>query len=171
MHFETKRLKMRPFQLTDAEALFAMESLPEVHQYIGKKPAKSQDDVVRQIKWVQQQYDENGIGRSIVILKDNNKVIGWSGLKLEKHIRDFSYFDVGYRFHPDYWGNGFATESAIASLKFGFNVMNYTEICAAADQANVASNRILQKIGMVQGDSFVFENTPCNWFTIQKDQI
>jgi len=169
MNIETERLIMRPFEFSDVEALFAMESLPEVHTYIGKEPAKSLEDVERDIIWVQSQYKENGIGRSIVVLKEENKVIGWSGLKLEKQIRDFHYYDVGYRFHPDYWGKGIATESAVASLKYGFEKMALLEICGAADIENIPSNKILMKIGLEKGNQFEFHGSVCNWYSLKKE--
>ncbi len=168
MRIETDRLIMRPFELTDAEELFAMESLSKVHTYIGKEPAKNLEEVEQDIAWVQSQYKENGIGRSVVILKDENKVIGWSGLKLEKQIRKFHYYDIGYRFHPNYWGKGIATESAIASLKYGFEKLALSEICAAADIQNIASNKILIKIGLNKGDQFKFHGSICNWYSLKR---
>jgi len=168
VHIETDRLIMRPFELSDAEALFEMESLPEVYKYLGMEPMKDVNGVKKYIEWIQSQYRDNGIGRSVVVLKENNKVIGWSGLKLEKEIRDFHYYDIGYRFHPDYWGKGIATESAQASLKFGFEKMGYSEICAAADAKNIASNKILEKIGLKRGEQFQFESTLCNWYSLNQ---
>lgn len=169
MRIETERLIMRPFEMDDAEELFAMDSLPEVHTYLGKKPFKTLDEVIKNIEWVQSQYQEHGIGRFVVVLKSENKVIGWSGLKFEKEVRPNPYYDIGYRFHPDYWGKGIATETAIAALKFGFEEKKYPEICGAAEAENIASNVILKKIGLKQGESFEFDGAHCHWYSLTRE--
>lgn len=171
MYIETERLILRPFEMSDADELFEMESLAEVHTYLGKNPAKSLDDVIKNINWNHEQLKENGIARSVVFLKEANKVIGWSGLKLEKEVRPFHYYDIGYRFHPAYWGKGIATESAIASIKYGFEQLDLPKICGAAETENLASNRVLEKIGLKKGELFTFDGAECKWYALEKEEF
>ncbi|GEM_PF-3443079 len=64
-----------------------------------------------------------------------------------------------------FWGQGIATESAIAALNFGFKSLQLKTICAAADINHTASNVILRKIGMTKNGVFTFEDASCNWYT------
>jgi RimJ/RimL family protein N-acetyltransferase len=50
--------------------------------------------------------------------------------------------------HPDDWGKGYASESAQRLLTFGFDVLDAEKIWAGAGEWNVASCRVLEKIGM-----------------------
>ncbi len=92
------------------------------------------------------QYKKFGLGRLPVVLKDTNEFIGWSGLKYEQNLRkEFNYYDLDYRFKQQYWGKGYTTETAFASLDYGFNDLKLQEINATAAIDNVASNSILKK--------------------------
>ena len=166
---ETNRLVLREIELSDAPDLFKLDSDPLVNKYLGSKPIQTIQQAKDIIGFIRQQYQDNGIGRWAVIEKRSGAFIGWSGLKLEKDIRSTPYYDLGYRFMPRFWGKGFATESAIASLKYGFETLEYQEICAAAHVDNDASNAILRKVGMVQLEKFVFEKEPHNWYQLKSE--
>ncbi len=167
---ETDRLLLRKIVPQDAHDLFVLDSDPLVNKFLGNKPVQSIEESIKIIAHVQKQYEQNGIGRWAVILKESNALIGWSGLKLEDGIRAESYYDLGYRFMPKYWNKGFATEAAIASLKYGFETLNYPSICAAADVNNEASNNVIQKCGLVFIETFMFENALHNWYRLTKEK-
>ena len=85
------------------------------------------------------------MGRWLVIIKQNNELLGWCGLKF---LPDENEVDLGYRFFKKYWGNGYATESATAVLHYGFETLKLKCIIGRAAAANTASIRVLQKVGM-----------------------
>ncbi|WP_179344890.1 GNAT family N-acetyltransferase [Winogradskyella ursingii] len=166
---ETKRLILRPIKKNDAKDFFELDSNPEVHIYLGKKPVKTIEESQKMIDDILQQYKEFGIGRLAMINKTTNEFIGWSGLKYERNLRkEFNYYDVGYRLKEQFWGKGYATEAALASINFGFNDLKLKEIGAAAELDHIASNTILNKIGMKYSGTFVHDNTQLNWYTIMK---
>jgi RimJ/RimL family protein N-acetyltransferase len=72
-------------------------------------------------------------------------VIGFCGLK---YLEDLNAVDVGYRFLPEYWGRGLATEACLASVTFGFEVLKLDRIIGLVLPDNVASIRVLEKVGM-----------------------
>jgi len=146
VHLETDRLILRPILVSDTHDLFELDSDPEVHRYLGNEPLKTIDQVPAIINHIHNQYTANGFGRLAVELKDSGEFIGWSGLKYETEIRDFNYTDLGYRLMPKYWGNGYANESSIAALDWGFKHLNTDLICAAVAPGNVASQTVLQKL-------------------------
>lgn len=166
---ETPRLLLREIVEDDAEQLLEMERDPEVHRYIGNNPLTKIEQAQAVIDRVRKQYRKNGIGRWAVIDKASGDFVGWSGLKYEQHIREWSYYDLGYRLKRKYWGQGIATETAVESLKYGFNVLKLPEICAAAHVENKASNAVLQKVGMQLMDTFVFEGEEHNWYVLGKE--
>lgn len=173
-YIETERLAIRAFQESDLDAMFQLDSNPEVHRYLGNKPVKSKADALEKIKHVMEQYEKFGIGRFTCIEKSSGDIIGWSGLKFntgEKEelngFRDF--IDIGYRFIPEYWRKGYGYESAVACLDFGFNTMNYDIIYGAADINNIGSNKILKKIGLHFVNEFLYENERINWYELKKE--
>jgi [ribosomal protein S5]-alanine N-acetyltransferase len=167
---ETERLILRAFVLEDVDGLFALDSDPEVHRYLGNKPITEKEQALETIKYVQQQYVENGIGRWAIIEKSTNNFIGWSGIKLVKEPvnQHVNFYDIGYRLLQKYWGQGFASESAFASLAYGFNELHLNEIYAAANVDNIGSNTILRKIGMQFVETFYYEAALQNWYKIEK---
>ncbi|MGB0431942.1 MAG: GNAT family N-acetyltransferase [Bacteroidia bacterium] len=167
---ETDRLYMRVFKKEDAKSMFEMDSDPLVHKYLGNKPYTDIAQVYKYIDWVRSQYIQNGIGRFSAFLKGTNEFIGWSGLKIESEIRDYTYNDLGYRFLQIHWGKGYATETAKAWLKYGFNELKLEKIDAAADVDNIGSNKVLQKIGMKKTEQFMFEGELCNWYEMAKSE-
>ena len=168
---ETERLFLRPVKKDDAEDFFELDSNPKVHLFLGNNPVKSIEQSKAMIDDVLQQYEDYGIGRLAIIKKDTGEFIGWSGLKFERNIRDFDYYDIGYRLKEEFWGNGYATEAALASLGYGFNDLKLKEICAAALSEHIVSNRILKKIGMSPSGTFVFEGDLCNWYVLKNQAI
>ena len=170
IHIETERLIFRDFEDSDVAGMYALDSDSEVHRYLGGKPIKSVDDAQRIINNIRQQYSNNGIGRWAVIDKQSGYFVGWGGLKLEDAVRDFNYIDLGYRLRREYWGKGIGTEIAKESLKYGFNTLNFDEICAAADINNIGSNKILSGSGMKLTETFYYDGNKHNWYKIKKSE-
>lgn len=102
--FETKRFFLRRITLEDVNDFFELDSDPEVHKYLGGKPVTEISQSETMVKDVLAQYERNGIGRLAVIDKNTGDFIGWSSLKLEDAIRDYNYYDIGYRLKQKYWG-------------------------------------------------------------------
>ncbi|MBQ4820971.1 GNAT family N-acetyltransferase [Aquimarina sp. MMG016] len=171
IHIETERLIIRDLEKYDTKGIFELDSDPDVHEYLGKKPIKTMEEAKQVIDFIRNQYVENGIGRWAIIDKKTEDFIGWAGLKYEQVLRkDFSYYDLGYRLRKKYWGNGIATETAIESLKYGFEKLDLKEIGAAADVNHLASNKILKKIGLKFIETFDFEGVTHNWYNIRKSE-
>ena len=173
IRIETERLMMRPFQKDDVERLFLLDSNPEVMKYVGQKPLTKKEQSAEVIKMIQKQYAENGVGRLAVIEKESNLLIGWSFLKyLTEEINGIkNVYDLGYRFLPEFWGKGYATESAKASLVYGFNIMNLDKICAHVHSENVASNHTLKKLGFEEKGTFEEADGTCFWYEMRKSDI
>jgi len=172
-YVETERLILREFQETDINGIFELDSNPEVHKYLGNNPIKTKDQALKYIQFIIQQYSDHGIGRFVAIEKATGDFIGWSGLKLNAGEKEAlngmqDFIDIGYRFIPRYWGKGYATESSLALLDYGFKEKKYDTIYGAAETDNLASNHILQKIGLRFVNDFFWEEVPCKWYALKK---
>ena len=173
-YIETERLILREIQPDDADGIFELDSNAIVHKYLGNNPIHTLDEAKSIVKFIIEQYHQRGIGRFAAIEKSTGNFIGWSGLKFntgDKEVlgekRDF--YDIGYRLIPKYWGNGYATESAIAALEFGFKKLKLPVIYGAAEIGNIASNRVLKKIGLHYTEQFLYEGEMINWYELNKD--
>jgi len=148
---ETDRLLLRPLEISDAEAMFAMDNNPLVHKYLWQNPTQEISETIKIIEYVQKQYDENNIGRFATILKETGEFIGWTGIKyINDHVENgnTNFYDYGYRLDEKFWNKGYATEASHAWLDYGFNQMNIDIMNAYTHSENGASNHILQKVGM-----------------------
>lgn len=171
---ETSRLLLREVHESDAEAFFIMDSDPAVVRFVGIKPVESIENSREIIRFIQKQYADFGIARWSVVLKTTGECIGWAGLKrmLDSGVNNRpDFIDLGYRFQRRHWGKGYATEAARASLEYGFETLGFDEICSFADLDNFASQRVLEKIGMMRGERFLIYNpdlkntADCVWFS------
>jgi ribosomal-protein-alanine N-acetyltransferase len=167
---ETERLILRKLIPSDAEAMFLLDSNPNVHLYLGNKPVASIEESRQYIENIQIQYIQNGIGRFAVILKETNKFIGWAGIKFitEPINERLNFYDIGYRFIEDYWGKGYGQEAAKAWLDYGFKQLKIQKICAYADSENKGSIKILKKIGLQPVSEFDDEGIPSVWLELTK---
>ena len=143
---ETNRLILRPFTLDDAEAWLPLITLPEIIRYTGDTPVSSVDEA-REILRTRplRDYAVHGYGRMAVIEKSSGRLVGFSGLK---YLEDLGEVDIGYRFLPDCWGKGYATESASALMAHGRRVHGFGRIVGMAHPGNAGSIKVLEKLGL-----------------------
>ena len=90
-----------------------------------------------------------------IMTKDDRRIIGWGGLYNDPFDTGWGV-EIGYHFHPEVWGNGYASELVLASLEIADGVLNLAEIRAFAHPENVASQRVLTKSGFRE-ERFVAE--------------
>lgn len=170
---ETERLILRHMKPTDLDGMFELDSDPLVHKYLGNKPINSIEKAKSYISSNIEQHQTRGIARWAVVEKSSGDFIGWSGLRLNNDItfnNRTNFYDIGYRFIPRYWGKGYATESSIVALDYFFNTMKKEVLIGLAEVENIASNRILQKIGLQFKAVFLIENTKANWYELNKTE-
>lgn len=141
---ETNRLLLRELNAGDADNFFNLNLNPNVIKYTGDASFKS---VKEAQKFLENYHDYklNGYGRWAVIHKEKKQFIGWCGLKFDRMENET---DIGFRFFEDVWNMGFATESAKACLAYGFEKLNLNRIIGRAMKENVASIKVLEKIGL-----------------------
>jgi RimJ/RimL family protein N-acetyltransferase len=148
MELTTSRLILREFVENDWQAVFEYQSDPA---YLRYNPCcyRNESDVrsfVRMfIEWSlvvpRKKY------QFAIVLKDEKRLIGNCGIRMQTAHAQVA--DIGYEIGRHDWGQGYATEAALALLAFGFNQLHLHRIWAYCIAENIASARVLEKIGMV----------------------
>jgi RimJ/RimL family protein N-acetyltransferase len=89
-------------------------------------------------------YATYGYGRFACVWKETGAVIGFSGLK---YVPEISDTELGYRFLPEFWGRGLATEAGRASIDFARSDLGLRRLVAMVHPDNVGSANVLTKLG------------------------
>lgn len=138
----TTRLILRPFTLDDKELLFKLHSNPMVMHYIpcgvqtmADTLVDLEEDIIHQKK--------HGFSKWAVFLKDTGDFVGRAGWAW----METNEVEAGFKFLPEYWSNGFATELLNALLVWGKINIPFPLIAFAYPE-NKASINVLKKAGM-----------------------
>jgi ribosomal-protein-alanine N-acetyltransferase len=142
----TERLELRPFTLDDAEAYCPLVANDAVLRFTGEQPCTRLSEV-EQILLTRplRDYERYGYGRLACIERTSSKLIGFCGLK---YLEDLQETDIGYRFLPEFWGKGYATESARAVINQGRRLLGIQRIIGLVEAENHASSQVLRKLGL-----------------------
>ena len=151
--------------------MFILDSDPEVHRYIGGDPVKDIGQIDEVIRFIRQQYADNGIGRWAVVDKSTGAFIGWAGLKwVTEQVNGHNhYYDIGYRLIKAYWGRGYATEAALTLVDYAFRIIGTDAVYAMTECGNAASDKVLLKSGFRLTGQFVLDGVEHNWYEIHKE--
>jgi [ribosomal protein S5]-alanine N-acetyltransferase len=145
---ETERLVLREYVEEDAESFFRLNSDPVVMRFTGDDLLVSVEEARRILRdYPIADYQQHGFGRWACVLRKNDEVIGFAGLKFLPETGDV---DLGYRLLAAHWGRGLATEACTAVVRYGFEVLQLPEISALVQLENVASVRVLEKCGLTR---------------------
>lgn len=158
---ETPRLVFRRFTEADAKLIMELHSDPLVLQFLHE-PLVTTEEEAREIikKIIIPQYKLN-LGRWALHTRDNNRFIGWCGLKYNARTDET---DLGYRLSNEAWGKGYATEAAEYTLQYGFDTLQLKKIIAHAHVQNTASINVLEKLGMKYTRDEVIDDIPVKTF-------
>src|SRR3954471_10228367 len=144
----TARLRLRPVTDADADALFALHSNAHVLRYWDAPPWTERSRAERFVAGCRQMAQEGTGARLAVDRLSDGAFLGWSGLS--RWNPDYRSASMGYCFHEAAWGRGYATEAARALLGGAFDTLDLNRVQAETDTRNVASARVLEKLGFVR---------------------
>jgi RimJ/RimL family protein N-acetyltransferase len=140
-------LILREFRTDDWPAVLAYQSDPRYLRYYAwteRTPEAVQEFV--QMFLDHQRAEPRIQFQLAVTLKPDRQLIGNCGIRLQ--AAGAHEGDLGYELNPDHWGNGYATEAARAMVRFGFTKLGLHRIWSWCIADNVASVRVLEKLGM-----------------------
>jgi RimJ/RimL family protein N-acetyltransferase len=141
----THRLTLRPFTENDVAPLYCILNQPNILQYFPNPEAPSMERVHKIIENQLNHWEEHNLGWWAVVPQGGSELIGWNGLQ---YLPETDEVEVGYLLSNQFWGRGYATEGAKASLEFGFDQLGLKRIIGLTHPDNKASQKVLLKCGL-----------------------
>ncbi|MDH4110549.1 MAG: GNAT family N-acetyltransferase [Gammaproteobacteria bacterium] len=155
---DTGRLILRRFTLDDLQAFYQLCSRPEIIRYAQSTPLASLEEARAMMHAAPfHDYATYGYGRFACTWKESGEVIGFSGLKYVPEIGDT---ELGYRFLPEFWGLGLATEAGRASIEFARSDLDLVRLVAMVHPDNVASANVVTKLGFAVEKQLRYSGLP-----------
>ena len=168
--FETDRLVVRSWHLTDVDAFFDIYRRWEVARWLGSEPRvlETLDEAeARVTRWSELNRSCEDERRWAVERREDGRVIG-TVLLVRLPGGDGEY-EVGWHFHPEAWGHGYATEAARGSLDWGFR-RGLEEVLAVVRPGNTASIAVCRRLGMEpQGRTSCYYGTELELFRLRRE--
>ncbi len=144
----TERLILRRPELSDAEAAYERRSLPEVAVYqdweMPYTRERAEASTARAVEMGGPQVDRTW-NITVVDAEQPDRILGDLAVQLKWGGRT-GY--VGYTFHPDHWGKGYATEATRALIEYLFTDLGVSRIESDLDPRNPPSARVLEACGL-----------------------
>ncbi|MDA8794010.1 GNAT family N-acetyltransferase [Bacteriovoracaceae bacterium] len=149
MEIKTNRLLLRDHVKTDWKDIHEYASIPEFSQYDIWGP-NSEDDSKNFVQsCIESSLTKNRFKYDLAVFHRREKrVIGGIGIRRSSESSLIS--DLGYAINPNFQGKGLATEAVLAMFDFAFNQLNLALIYATCDCRNIASYRVMEKVGMIK---------------------
>ncbi|MFD0507975.1 GNAT family N-acetyltransferase [Streptomyces chiangmaiensis] len=144
----TARLRLRAFEDADANNLFALHSSAHILRYWDSPPWTERSRAEKFITACRRMEQEGTGGRLAVDRVSDGAFIGWC--TLNRWNPEYRSASLGYCYDDAAWGHGYATEAARALLRWAFDTLDLNRVQAEADTRNVASARVLEKLGFVR---------------------
>lgn len=142
---QTTHLTLCPLEPNDAGVLHRIYQSEGVLRYFPNPVPPPLEKVQRFIAGQQVHWEKYGYGDWGVVPDGESEIIGWAGLQF---LPELDETEVGFLLDCPFWGKGYATEAALASLQFGFERFGLDHIIALVHPENLASRRVIEKCGM-----------------------
>jgi len=148
----TARLRLEPVAPSHFDGLHELNSDPEVMRYIGGRP-ETPEETLAVIARTQARWKEFGYSWWSFIDRESGQLVG-AGCVQNLRRRDTPSPDpacpleIGWRLRRDRWGQGLASEAAIAMADFAFGPLKGPELYAVCDPENTASSAVMRRLGM-----------------------
>jgi ribosomal-protein-alanine N-acetyltransferase len=146
----TARLILRRLAGADAVTLHRIYQNDGVLRYFPVTVPPRLDRVESFIAGQQKHWEKFGYGNWGIMPEGQQEIIGWVGLQ---YLPELDETEVGFLLDKPFWGKGYATEAALASLNFGFKHFPFDHLIALVHAENLASRRVIKKCAMIYVDT------------------
>jgi RimJ/RimL family protein N-acetyltransferase len=144
----TLRLVLREIRDYDVQSVYEIYSHPDVIRYWDHPVWTDKSQAADLIQSAQKGFSEYKYFAWCTTLRDSGNVIGTCSLF--DYLQEHRTAEIGYAFHPDHWGQGYASEIIPELVAFGFDYLDLNRIHAEADPRNVGSTKALLRMGFQQ---------------------
>lgn len=159
----TERLELRGWVEADRLALAAIKLDPLNWRFIASGPPETPEVAAGQVDELRAEWRRWGVGSWAVMEVSTGELLGDCGVKLTDRGPQLAYM-----MSREHWGRGFATEASRAVLDYVFDAHDWPAVYASTDAANVASQRVLEKIGMKKQDTGASQRHEY-WYAVRRD--
>jgi len=156
VEIKTERLVLRDWRESDLVPWAAMNADMEVREYLG--PLLSIEEATASVRSFQDDLDRKGFGFWAVEVRDTGEFVGFAGLDTVDEGMPFTGVEAGWRLARSAWGHGYATEAALAILRYGFDTLRMPEILAITTKTNLRSQAVMRRIGMTTDPAEDFDD-------------
>ena len=147
MNVETVRLILEPFNDSHYEGLRVMDNDAEVMRYINKGIVKTPEETWEGIRRVQARWDKYHFSWWAIREKSSGAIVGAACLQHLANVEG-APLEIGWRLVPEHNGKGYATEAAKAIVDYAVERVGASYLVAVADPENIASQRVMKRLGM-----------------------
>jgi len=160
LHFHTTRLHLRPLLADDLDDLLSLDNDPEVMRFLnGGAPVSRQTMAAELLPDMLSEADAHpGLGFWAVETRQDGGFAGW--VSLRAGVPPGAPASLGFRLHRAVWGSGLATEGARVLIDHAFITLGLRELQATTYVDNVASQRVLKKLGFIETRRFRYVKEP-----------
>ncbi|KQI72232.1 guanosine monophosphate synthetase [Loktanella sp. 5RATIMAR09] len=166
----TERLRMEPFAIGHAPALNAINNEPQVMEFLTFGKPETPDETLTKIHLVRERWETLNFGWWALIRRDTEDIIGAACLQHVANDPD-APLEIGWRLTETATGSGYATEAGKAAATYGFETIGLDQIIAVAHQKNIASHRVMERIGMRFRGVETHYNEPCKTYVLEKSDL
>lgn len=160
MEIRTNRLVLRSWRKEDFEPFAQINADPKVMEYFLAPMSKEESD--QMMMRMQAKIEKRGWGLWAISPHDSSELMGFIGLNDVNRETCPTHFspavEVGWRLSPAYWGQGFATEGALACLSYAFETLHLSEVVSFTAVQNKKSVAVMERIGMHRNPADDFDH-------------
>jgi len=151
--FKSKRVGFRRWQDSDIEPFYLLNSDAKAMEFFPKLLNRAEN--LRLVERIKQTFEAQGFCFYAVDLLQTGEFMGFVGFTRTSFEADFTpCVEIGWRLATQFWGQGIATEAAIACLQYGFERLGFEQVYSFTSVLNNRSERVMQKIGMERVKTF-----------------
>ena len=149
----TERLILRKWIDADFMPFAEMNKDIDVMKYYPS--LSNEEETAAMMKRINSHFEQHGFGLFAVEKLNTKEFIGYTGFMIQSFESFFTpCIEIGWRLKKEEWNKGYATEAAEACLKYGFDTLQFKTIYSFTAVINSASERVMQKIGMIKDGEF-----------------
>ena len=153
---ETERLLLKELSMDDSAFIYKIVNTEGWLQNIGERNVHSEKDAINYLSGPFKSYTDNNFGMWLIVEKANSSKIGLCGLINRPSLEDI---DIGFALLPEFTKKGFAFEAANAAMDYAKNVLKIERVVGICNTDNLASIRLLEKLGLKIEKTITFENS------------
>jgi RimJ/RimL family protein N-acetyltransferase len=164
----TSRIVLRAYKEGEVSQLHGILQVPDVLQYFPRSDPPSLAKAQRLVESQQKHWAEYGFGWWALALKDTDELFGWCGLNF---LPETDEVELKYLLAKGFWGRGLATEASRASMEYAFTSTVLDIVIGLVHPENIASQRVLEKVGMSFLDQKEYFGMDCLRYMIHREKL